>query len=98
MSKLKIKKREHKCTACGAEGGILLVTMPRNLYLRPRTESESAAYEQLVKDFSEGLVDSTALMEFHRKDKKARTIRLCKEHLKPYWKQQGTTNVNKFRP
>lgn len=99
MSKRYLKRPPQKnfCTACGAEGGLLLITMPRHLFQRPRTDKENERFQKVMKGLREGTTTELQFKNFWWQDRQDRTVKLCKEHLKPLWEKQFTTKVSEFK-
>ena len=91
MSKKVIKNKTKKCTGCGSEAGLLLVTLPSNIFLRPRTKKETAWIKSLHK---------TKMMKFEhlRADKIKRRVKYCPECIKPLQKKFGTDQDGKPVP
>lgn len=88
MSKKTIKKtikknKKHFCTGCHAEAGLLLVTLPSNMFRRSRTEKEQLVYNELIAD------RNLTLKEIKYEQKKVQH-RLCPKCIEPLQNKFGT--------
>lgn len=88
MSKKTIKNKTKKCTGCGAEAGLLLVTLPSNVFRRPQTDAEKKYMAQL-KD--------TGALTFNelKQDQRRRKVRYCPDCIKPVRKKFGKVQNTK---
>lgn len=95
MSRKTIKKnRKNFCTACHSEAGILLVTLPSNMFRRTRTEDEQEQYDKMIKEKSDAEVRLT-LKEIKHEQKKLQH-RLCPKCIEPLQKKFGTDKNKKL--
>jgi len=86
MSKKIIKNRTEKCGSCGAESGVLTISLPKNVFLRPRTEKESKIWG--IKSKARSLTAKDIFTDVQN-----RRVNLCPVCIKPLQKQFGPENV-----
>ena len=86
MSKKVITKRAKCCSGCGTESGILTISLPKNVFLRPRTEKENVAWAEKFE------LKTLTAVDYHT-DEQNRRVKLCPECIKPMQKQFGPEDV-----
>lgn len=80
MSKKVIKKnKKNFCTGCGTEAGLLLVSLPSDRFLRPRTEKEAEWFNE--KADAKAVTEDVLFTDVQR-----RKQRLCPQCIKPLQK------------
>ena len=90
MSRKRIKPQK-RCTKCHSEAGILLITLPKNVFLRPRTEAAEKVFR--------GLIDAKSLtFDDIKLDQRRRRLHLCPDCIKPYRKKYGFTKRGDAKP
>lgn len=88
VQRIRVRSRDI-CHKCGSHAGLLLITLPSNVYNRPRTavEAENIAVMANSGLLSQGVLDA---------DRKRRAIRLCPTCIKPMAIKNGGRPVNEW--